>query len=263
MWSVVAQKFAQPRIKKQVRSFLGLCGYFRKFIPEFSTVAIPLLDHTKKNMSKTVKWTSQCEKAFGQLKQALTKAPVLITPYWDKPFILQTDASTTGLGHDLIQINADGEEHPIAFGSKMLLPREIKLFCHRERSSGNSKRHPAFQNIFGRNIFKIKMDHNPPTHLSTFKDSHGRLARWALSLQLFDYRIVHWSGKANANAYVLSGDQGSLFKEGGMSEIGTLTGEDPAERVEMALGQPITSREQSPERTLQEGKPQNHVIIAP
>ena len=48
-----------------------------------------------------------------------------------------------------------------------------------------------------------------------------------------------------------------------MSEIGTLTGEDPPERVEMALGQPNTSREQSPERTLQEGKPQNHVIIAP
>ena len=98
---------------------------------------------------------------------------MLITPDWDKPFILQTDASAKVLGYVLSQINADEEEHPIAFGSKTLLPREIKLFCHRERSSGNSKRHPTFQNIFGRNIFKIEMDHNPPTHLSTVKDSHG------------------------------------------------------------------------------------------
>ena len=76
-------------------------------------------------MPKSVKWTSQYEKAFGQLKQALTKSPVLITPDWDKPFVLQTDASATGLGYVLSQIKTDGEEHPIAFGSKKLLPREI------------------------------------------------------------------------------------------------------------------------------------------
>ena len=104
---LAVQKVAQPRTKKQVRSFLGLSGYYRKFIPEFSKVASPLSDLTKKNMFKTVKWTSQCEKAFGQLKQALTKAPVLITPDWDKPFILQTDVSATGLGYVLSQINAD------------------------------------------------------------------------------------------------------------------------------------------------------------
>ena len=77
---LAVQKFAQPRTKKLARSFLGLSGYSRKFIPEFSKVASPLSDLTKKNMSKSVKWTSQYEKAFGQLKQALTKAPVLITP---------------------------------------------------------------------------------------------------------------------------------------------------------------------------------------
>ena len=69
---LAVQKFTQTRTKKQVRSFLGLCGYYRKFIPELSTVA-RLSDLTKKNMSKLVKWTSQCEKAFDQLKLALTK----------------------------------------------------------------------------------------------------------------------------------------------------------------------------------------------
>ena len=129
---LAVQKFAHPRTKKQVRSFWGLCGYYRKFIPEFSMVASPLSDLTKKNMS--IKWTSQCEKAFGQLKQTLTKAPVLITPDWDKPFILQTDASATGLGYVLSQINADGEEHPIVFGSKKLLPSEINYSAiERER----------------------------------------------------------------------------------------------------------------------------------
>ena len=130
---LAVQRFTQPRTRKQVRSFLGLCGYYRKFIPEFSTVASSLSDLTKKSMSKSVKWTSQCDKAFGQLKQALTIAPVLITPDWDKPFILQPDSSATGLGNVLSQINADGVEHSIVFGSKKLLPGRLTILPSREK----------------------------------------------------------------------------------------------------------------------------------
>ena len=208
---LAVQRFAQPRTRKQVRSFLGLCGYYKKFIPEFSTVASSLSDLTKKNMSKSVKWTSQCEKAFGQLKQALSKATVLITPDWDKPFILQTDASATGLSNVLSQINADGEEHSIVFGSKKLLPREINHSAIEREVLAIVKGIQHFRTHLEGTSFKIETDHNPLTHLSTLKDSHGRLARWALSLQPFDFRIVQRSGKANANADGLSRDTRGLF----------------------------------------------------
>ena len=71
--------------------------------------------------------------------------------------------------------------------------------------------------------FKIETDHNPLTYISTLKDIHGRLARWALALQPCDYTVAHRSGHANANTDGLSRDQGSLFKGGGMSETYTLT----------------------------------------
>ena len=188
---------------------------------------------------------------------------MLITPDWDKSFVQQTDASATGLSYVLSQIIADGEEHPIAFGSKKLLPREINYSAIEREALAIVKGIQHFRTYLEGTSFKIETDHNPLTHLSTLKDSHGRLARWDLSLQPFDFRIVHRSGKANANADGLLCDQGYLFKEGGMSEIGTLTGVDPAERVEVTLGQPISSREQSREMMLQEGKPQNQGIITP
>ena len=122
-------------------------------------------------------WTSQCEKAFSQLKQAFTKAPVLITPDWDKPFILQTDTSATGLGYVLSQINADGEEHSIAFGSKKLLPREINYSAIEREALATVKGIQHFRTYLEGTSFKIETDHNPLTHLSTLKDSHGKISQ--------------------------------------------------------------------------------------
>ena len=107
---------------------------------------------------------------------------MLITPDWDKPFILQTDAFATGLGYVLSQINADGEEQPIAFGSKKLLPREINYSAIEREVLAIVKGIQHFRTYLEGTSFKIETDHNPLTHLSTLKDSHGRLARWALSL---------------------------------------------------------------------------------
>ena len=116
--------FKQLKTEKDIRSFLGLCGYYRKFIPNFSSIATPLSDLTRKSMSKQVKRNEKCDKAFIELKEVLTRVPILFTPDWTKPFILQTDASAFGLGYVLSQIDGTGEEHPIAFTSKILLQRE-------------------------------------------------------------------------------------------------------------------------------------------
>ena len=210
-------KYAQPKTKKQVRTFLGLCGYHRHFIPSFSTIASPLTELTRKNKGNTVKWTAECEHAFNLLKVALTKQPVLTTPDWVRKFVLQTDASATGLGYVLSQGGSDGEEHPITYGSRKLLPREQRYSAIEREALAIVAGVKHFRTYFGGVSFQIETDNNPLTHLSTLRDSHGRLAHWALTLQPYRFKVVHRAGTANANALGLSRDQGSRLKEEGVS----------------------------------------------
>ena len=183
--------FKQPKTKKDVRSFLGLCGYYRKFIPNFSSIATPLSDLTRKSMPKQVKWNEKCDKAFIELKEILTRAPILVMPDWTKPFILQTDASAFGLGYVLSQIDGTGEEHPIAFASKKLLQSERNYSAIEREALAIVQGVKHFRTYLQGSKFTIETDHNPLTQLGNLKDSHGKLARWALSLQQYDFTIVH------------------------------------------------------------------------
>ena len=100
-----------------MRSFLGISSYYRRFIPDFSSVAYPLTRLTQKN--RQFEWTDQCETAFLTLKRLLTTAPILSYPSRDDMFVLDTDASAFGVGAVLSQIQ-DGQEKVIAYGSKTL-----------------------------------------------------------------------------------------------------------------------------------------------
>ncbi|XP_052406338.1 uncharacterized protein LOC127952096 [Carassius gibelio] len=101
-----------PATKKQIRSFLGLVGWYRKFIPHFSTIAAPLTDLIKKTSPTKVQWTVPAEKAFLELKGMLSNEPVLRSPDFEKSFVLQTDASDLGLGAVLMQ-EENGGRHPV------------------------------------------------------------------------------------------------------------------------------------------------------
>ena len=117
------RKFEQPKTKTRVRSFLGLTVYYRKFIPDYATLAAPLTDLTRKTKPNQVAWTPECAAAFDQLKDSLCASPVLKSPDWNKPFILQTDASDRGVGAVLSQSEDDGNDRPVAYFSRKLLPR--------------------------------------------------------------------------------------------------------------------------------------------
>lgn len=112
--------FKRPRMKKHVRAFLGLSGYYRRFIDGYATTAAPLSDLTKKDRPKKVQWEEKHEKAFQDLKEALTKKPVLQGPRTDRRFYLQTDASDVGVGAVLSQRDDEGKDKPVAFFSKKL-----------------------------------------------------------------------------------------------------------------------------------------------
>ena len=115
------EKFPVPKTKKEVRSFLGLTGYYGRFIKDYSAMAVPLTNLTRKKYPETVVWTDECDKAFNALKSMLISSPVLSSPDFEKTFIIKTDASNFGVGAVHSQTDADCLEHPIAYFSHKLL----------------------------------------------------------------------------------------------------------------------------------------------
>ncbi len=113
----------RPKTKKEVRQFLGLAGYYRRFIPHYSELTSPLTDLTKKEVPDTVQWTERCQQAFTQVKAALCSGPLLHSPDFSLPFLLQTDASDRGLGAVLTR-EMGGEERPVLYISRKLSKRE-------------------------------------------------------------------------------------------------------------------------------------------
>ncbi len=112
----VVKHFPQPTSVEKVRSFLGLTGYYRKFIKNYADIAQPLSSLLKKNTEFS--WGPSQTKAFETLKEKLTSSPVLIFPDYTKEFILCTDASDVGLGGILMQ-ERNGNTHPIAYASRL------------------------------------------------------------------------------------------------------------------------------------------------
>ena len=122
-----------PTTKKQVRSLLGLLSFYRRYIPGFASVAAPLTDLTKEGgrSCRSIHWTPDCASALQEIQDILSRKPVLLLPRLDLPFVLQTDASSTGLGAVLLQEFEDSL-HPVCFASRKLLDRE-KRFSTIER----------------------------------------------------------------------------------------------------------------------------------
>ena len=146
-----------PQNLSDVRSFLGLASYYRKFIQNFSSIAYPLTRLTQKN--KPFEWTIESENAFITLKCLLTNTPILAYPYVKEPFILDTDASTFGVGDVLSQIQY-GEEKVLAYGNKILSKSQSK-YCttYREHLAVVTFIKQFKQHLYGRH-FLLRIDHS-------------------------------------------------------------------------------------------------------
>ncbi|CAM5076925.1 unnamed protein product [Natator depressus] len=198
------QKWPVPKSKKQVQSFLGLAGYYRRFVPHYSQIAAPLTDLTKKKQPNAVQWTEKCQKAFNKLKATLMSDPVLRAPDFDKPFLVTTDASERGVGAVLMQKGPDQEFHPVVFLSKKLSERESNWSITEKECYAIvyalEKLRPY---VWGRR-FHLQTDHAALKWLHTVKETNKKLLRWSLALQDFDFDIQHISGASNKVADALS-----------------------------------------------------------
>ena len=215
------QEFKTPQTKKEVRSFLGLSGYYRRFIPDYSTIAAPLTDLTQKRKPSIVTWSPECEDAFNRLKKILCSVPVMKSPDFEQEFILQTDASDRAVGAVLSQMDADGGDRPIAYYSRKLLPRETRYSTIEKECLAIKLGIKAFNHYLLGRKFTIQTDHYSLTWLDRMKETNSRLTRWSLFLQSYHFTVTHRSGKDNANVDALSRlstHQTSLMqeKEGGM-----------------------------------------------
>jgi len=198
------EQFQVPATKKEVRSFLGLTGYYRKFIPQYASISAPLSDLTRKTQPSRVNWTPECDIAFRKLKSLLCCGPVLRSPDFSRPFVLQTDASKRGVGAVLSQIDESGEEHPVGFYSRKLLPREQNYATiEKECLSIKLAVHAFRVYLLGRR-FHIKTDHRSLEWLDQMRETSSRLTRWSLLLQPYQFDISYRCGKENANADTLS-----------------------------------------------------------
>lgn len=197
----IVQNFPVPKNQKQIKSFLGLIGYYRKFVENFSKIAKPLTELLKKN--KEFIWTSLQQNAFEILKNILTTKPLLAYPDFEKEFILTTDASQNAIGAILSQGEIFSDK-PIAYASRTLNKAELNYSVTEKEALAiiwavNYFRHY----LYGRK-FKIVTDHRPLTWLFNVKDPGSRLIRWRLKLEQYDYEIIYKPGRQNANADCLS-----------------------------------------------------------
>jgi hypothetical protein len=197
------QNIPPPTTKKELRQFLGLAGYYRSFIPDYATIALPLTELTKGSKSFHLEPQSKAYEAFVKLKQALSSSQVLIAPDFHSPFIIQTDASDYAVGVCLAQIK-DGYERPIAFASRKLSVTQRKWSTIEKESYAVIFALQRFEHyLLGAKIL-LYTDHNPLKYLTACAPNNSKLTRWALALQQFDIEVRHRSGTSNKNCDALS-----------------------------------------------------------
>eukprot|EP00731_Ephydatia_muelleri_P036344 Em0239g5a len=187
-----------PHNATEVRQFLGLASYYRRFIQNFADVAAPF---TQKDV--VFSWSNDCSRAFKTLKCKLIGAPILVYPRVDKEasqFQLQTDASVLGLGAVLEQ---GGGGHVIAYASQILTKAEANYSVIQARVFGCSLRNKAVQTLSLGRSFQLWTDHKPLQWLSEQR-MEGMLCRWALALQEYIFTVEYRKGSHNDNADALS-----------------------------------------------------------
>ena len=184
----------QPANVTEVRSFLGLASYYRRFIQDFAEIAAPLHRLTCKSPERKFHWTPECEHAFKDLKQKLVTAPVLAFPCFDGEFIVDSDASDYGLGAVLSQ-KQDGHERVIAYASRVMEDREKRYSVTKKEMLAMVYAIKHFRHYLYGRPFTIRTDHNALRWLQSFKEPEGQVARWLETLAQYDYKIQHRPGK--------------------------------------------------------------------
>ena len=190
-------KWESPKSATKIRSFVGLTGYYRRFIEGFSKIVAPLTRLTRKDQPFT--WTDKCEESFQELKRRLTSAPILVIPDVRKPFEVYYDASHIGLGCVLMQ-----EKKAVAYASRLLKVYERNYPTHDLKLAAivfslNIWRHY----LYGAQ-FRVFSDHKSLKYLFDQKELNMRQRKWMEFLKDYDFELLYHLGEVNVVADALS-----------------------------------------------------------
>lgn len=203
-----------PTNVKEIKGFLGLGGYYRRFIENFALITRPLTKLLKKNAN--FEWTSDQQNAVDIIKSKLVSKPILQYPDFSKEFIVTTDASNYAIGAVLSQFSSDNSlDLPIAYAGRTLNRAESNYnTTERETLAILWSINHFRPYLYGRK-FKIATDHRPLVWLFSVKDPGSRLIRWRLKMEQYNYEIIYKPGRVNSNADYLSripaGNINSIF----------------------------------------------------
>ncbi|QRW11207.1 Retrotransposable element Tf2 protein [Ceratobasidium sp. AG-Ba] len=197
-------EWGAPRKIKEVQAFLGFVNFYRRFIAEFSKIARPLHDSTKKDTK--FEWTQECQQAFEEIKKRVSQDPVLIHPDPDKPFILETDASGIAIGAILSQRGEDGYLHPVAYLSKSYNNAQ------RNYDTANKELLAIVESLKHWRIYlegtilpvTVFTDHRNLERWKNAETFNRRHARWHMELASFNFEIHYRPGKMSNKPDALS-----------------------------------------------------------
>ena len=198
------QNWPVPRNLKELKSFLGLVTYYRRFIKGFAKISVPL--HFLSQKDVPFRWTPACDSAFNCLKRKLVSAPILAYPDFTEhasSFIVDCDASNFGMGACLSQIQ-EGQERVIAYVSKKLSSAQRNYSVYERELLAVVTSLDEFRHYLLGKSFVLRTDHQALKWLMTLPEPRGRRARWLESLAEFVFEIHHRPGRQHANADALS-----------------------------------------------------------
>ena len=229
---------------KQVRSFLGLCSYYRRFVKDFSKIASPLHKLTEKGVQFS--WSEDCHRAFQTLKVVLTSTPILAYPCAEGQYILDTDASDKAMGAVLSQIQGD-QERVIAFMSKSFTKAEQRYCVTRKEMCALVTALKQYKHyLYGRRI-EVRTDNAAVSWMRNIKEPEGQMARWLERLGNFDLHISHRPGKRHTNADSLSRKpctQCGRPDESSTDEVSDMLNEPPKQKSSCESIGMVTTRRQ-------------------
>ncbi|KAL5009348.1 hypothetical protein ScPMuIL_014929, partial [Solemya velum] len=195
--------FPVPKTVKQLRSFLGATNFYKSYVPGYSALVAPLHNLLRKDVRFV--WTPECQQAFDMLKEKLTTHPVVLAhPDMNKPFSLTTDASQTSIGFYLSQFDDNNQERIVSYGGRALSSAERNWSVSELECLAVIVGIRRFHSYLAYSEFTVFSDHKSLEFLMTKPKLTGRLARWAIELQSYNFKIKHKTGKANRMADFLS-----------------------------------------------------------
>lgn len=194
--------YPQPKNVKQIQQFLGICGYYRRFINDFASLAKPLTALIHKNAKW--EWSSQCTDSFIKLRSYLLQYPLLRHPDFSKPFMIYTDASAFGIGAILKQLDDKGKEVVVSYASRTLSRPEQNYSATERECLAIIFAVKKFRPYLYGTKFTVVTDHCSLCWLMKISQPNGRLTRWSLCLQDFEYEVIYKNGRKHLDADALS-----------------------------------------------------------